>query len=152
MMIEALIKYTGICKEIEKMTADMKTVVTARLNADGCLKAAIISDPIQSGITSDPTYRVTENLFLNFEEICLELTFLAESTKNELRRLLQTKKRIDKMLKKMDKKGLTSEKKFIEMRYFQQMSIKQLTTQFRCDRKTLWRMEKRVKVIVKELF
>ncbi len=150
-MIEHLIKYPNILREIEKLTADLEIVTKAKLNADGCLKTSIMSDPIQPGVINDPTYRHTENLFAHFEEICLELELMAENTKVKIKNLLWAKEKIDKMLKKIDKMGLANEKRFIEMKYFQQLPTRKLTEAFDCNRKTIWRLEMRVKSIVKEL-
>ncbi|MCX8129758.1 MAG: RinA family protein [Clostridia bacterium] len=92
---DMLMEYATVNKEICRQNEALQVAVKAQLNADGGIKASIMTDmPHGSGV-GNPTYEKTANLFEHLEEICIELAELAETTKYEIRRLVDLKKDID---------------------------------------------------------
>jgi hypothetical protein len=98
-IIEMLKIYPGINKRILELNQDLNDVVKAKLNADGCLKATIITDEPRSPYTSsEPTYNKTVKLFDKLEEICRELERYTEYIEWRINQLIDDKKRIDEAL------------------------------------------------------
>lgn len=116
MNIQDILKqYPYIGEERLRLNKDLRTAIEAKLNADGCIKASIISDSPRSGDVGNPTYRNTENLFEHLEEICVELANIAEYTKIKIRDLDDMQKQIDEALLSLT----WAERRIIDLRYFQ---------------------------------
>jgi hypothetical protein len=113
--IQDLLKlYPDINKKVYKLEQDNALALMAKLNNDGCIKSSIISDLPRGGLNSDPTYRNTERLLDNLEEISLELNDMAEYTLIEIRRLNDLKKQIDNAWIYLTSR----ERMIIELRYW----------------------------------
>lgn len=111
---DLLLEYPGINKSVLKLNEDLSIVLKAQLNADGCLQCSIISDMPRGSDTTDKTYNATANLFEHLEEISLELAGMAETTKMEIRRLLDIQKNVNYAFLYLT----FEEKKIIQLRYF----------------------------------
>jgi hypothetical protein len=143
MVVELMRSYPEIPHRIHKLTADLEVFIKARLNADGCLRASIISEPTGGGQPSDPVYDNTVRLFDTFENICLSLTNISYSIRQEIEELIRKKQLIDSIISRLIDEGHLQENRFIELRYFWKWPKWRICKEMAYSRTNLFYLEKK---------
>jgi hypothetical protein len=108
-----LMEYPYIPKRIMEINQNIREVIEAKLNADGGIKASIVSDEPRGSGVGNPTYEKTAMFFDHMEDICAELAQFIEYNKMRLRQLQDDKKSIDMALLCLT----FDERRIIELRY-----------------------------------
>lgn len=131
---EILKRYPGLNQEMIKLSENLRTAIEAGLNADGCLKAANMSDPPGSS-QGDRTYNAIENLFEHLEAISADLAKYASTIKMQMQEIIYIQGVVGQVWKGLNK----YERYIIENRYwYEQMTWEKIADKLHYGHTVVW--------------